>query len=99
MGGCEKWKVVFSMRRTSLVLAVVAAMVTVLVFAAPAFAVAGAPGAPDLPDGPLPARPPQPSGSASPDDDPRDDRHATRPSLRGTGRTTSPDHAPISCPS
>src|SRR5215217_3922756 len=38
MGGCEKWKVVVSMRRTSLVLAVVAAMVTVLVFAAPAFA-------------------------------------------------------------
>src|SRR5215212_4933994 len=38
MGSCEKRKVVVSMRRTSLVLAVVAAMVTVLVFAAPAFA-------------------------------------------------------------
>ena len=45
------------MRRTSLVLAVVAAMVTVLVFAAPAFAVG-----PSLPDASDPAGPPENSG-------------------------------------
>jgi hypothetical protein len=50
------------MKRIMLLLAVVAAMVTVLVFAAPAFAVAGSPGAPILPKTSQPDGPPENSG-------------------------------------
>ena len=95
MGGCEKWKVVVSMRRTSLVLAVVAAMVTVLVFAAPAFAVAGAPGAPDLPDEALPAGPPEPSGPPSKDVDPKADTQAPTPTLGGLASEIVVDDATV----
>src|SRR5215203_7179961 len=94
-GGCEKWKVVVSMRRTSLVLAVVAAMVTVLVFAAPAFAVAGAPGAPDLPDEALPAGPPEPSGPPSKDVDPKADTQAPTPTLGGLASEIVVDDATV----